>query len=389
MKRNRKLFILLAVLLILASTAVATIAMQPSARDLLVDAATLGETITDGHAIATFEVETPEETINGTIELWGALSEDPTQAPSFRAEVLEANLGEFVGITAVSDGTTFWLYDPQQNQVLTGTWAEAAALLAEHMEGEEYDLPEHDHDFDPEAMPQTAAEAIDQLLIYFTAERNGSTRIGENRALALRLIPNPEQMPDEVRAAGGFLNVWLRPQDRALLGVEYAEGALGYAKAVATTLEINQGVDKSLFTFTPPPGTNVVRVVELIPPADEQTSPEDAAAAANITVLTPATLPADAVLVDTAVVRGAIVQQYSLPNGRSFTIAQAAANDQTANLFPSDSAESATVRGQAAQLTAAADGSRTLLTWTENDIQFWIGGDLTPEQATGIAESLQ
>jgi len=30
-----------------------------------------------------------------------------------------------------------------------------------------------------------------------------------------------------------------------------------------------------------------------------------------------------------------------------------------------------------------------LLTWTENDTQFWVGGDLTPEQAIIIADSLQ
>ena len=104
MKRNRKIFIVLTALLILASTAVAAIALQPSARDLLVEAADLTETISDGHAIATFEFDAQGEKGSGTVEVWGKLGMGPNGEPAFRAEVLDANLGEFVGITAVTDG---------------------------------------------------------------------------------------------------------------------------------------------------------------------------------------------------------------------------------------------------------------------------------------------
>jgi hypothetical protein len=36
-----------------------------------------------------------------------------------------------------------------------------------------------------------------------------------------------------------------------------------------------------------------------------------------------------------------------------------------------------------------AENGRTLLNWSENDIQYWIGGDLTAAEALAIAESLQ
>jgi len=387
MKRNRKILILLAVLLVLASTAVVAIAMQPSARDLLVEAAELTENITNGHAIATFEFDAQGEKGSGTVEVWGKLNMGPKGEPAFRAEVLDASLGEFVGITAVTDGYNFWLYHPQQNKVLTGTADELAALMAERLADKEFDMP--DHNANEEDIPQTAAEAVDKLLTYFTAERQGYVNLSDSRAIALRLIPNPDQMPAEVKAAGGYVNIWLRPNDRAPLGAELAESSAGYGKVTATTLEVNQGVDDALFTFAIPEGAEVIHVADLELPQKEPASLEEAAAAADMVLLTPASLPENATPVDTAVVRGVVVQQYSLPAGASFTIAQGKATD---SFTPADAAGTAvTLRGTEGTLytLAEADATRTLLTWTENDIQFWIGGDLTPEQAVALAESLQ
>ncbi|MCP4361962.1 MAG: hypothetical protein GY796_28460 [Chloroflexi bacterium] len=389
MIKNRKNLILLAIVLIIASVGLVAFAMQPSARDMLVDALDTTETITDGHAIAEFEAEMPDESGSGTVEAWGKLDVGPNGEPAFRAEVLEASLGEFVGVTAVSDGTNFWLYNPTQNKVLTGTYEELAVLIADQMEGRDYDLPDHaeyEGDWDESDIPETSAEAVDKLLEYFTAERNGNADIGGSRALALRLIPIPEQMPNEVRAAGGYLNVWLRPADRAPLGVELAESVAGYGRIIALELEINQGVDEALFTFDIPPGTEIIPISDLELPEMESLSAEDAAAQAEIDLLAPAVLPEGATLVDTAVVRGAIVQQYSLPEGNSFTVAQ---GKTEANMTPDDGGEAVNVRGVDGMLFASEEGQRALLAWTENGVQFWVGGDLTPEQAMEIAESME
>lgn len=387
MKRNRKILIFLAALLILGSTAVAAIALQPSARDLLVEAAELTKTVTDGHAIASFEFDAQGEQGSGTVEVWGKLAMGPNGEPAFRAEVLDASLGEFVGVTAVTDGYHFWLYHPQQNKVLTGTSDELAILLADYMEGKEFDAP--DHDINEEEIPQTAAEAVDKLLTYFTAERQGYGTLNGARAIALRLIPIPDQMPAEVKAAGGYVNLWLRPDDRAPLGAELAQSSAGYGKITATTLDINQGVDDALFTFAIPEGAEVIQVADLELPKEEPVSLEEAAAAADMVLLTPTVLPDNATLVDTAVVRGVVVQQYSLPGGAGFTVAQGKATD---SFTPADGEGTAvTVRGVPGMVYAQVETetARTLLTWTEGDIQFWIGGDLTTEQAMAIAESLQ
>ena len=50
--------------------------------------------------------------------------------------------------------------------------------------------------------------------------------------------------------------------------------------------------------------------------------------------------------------------------------------------------ESVEVQGTAATLYSDAEKGRTLLTWSADGVQFWIGGDITPEQAVAVANSL-
>ena len=97
-------------------------------------------------------------------------------------------------------------------------------------------------------------------------------------------------------------------------------------------------------------------------------------------------LPADANLVETTTVRGTAVQRYSLPDSGSFTVAQGPA---VFDSVPEGTETAVTVRGVDGLLVSDQNGSRTLLTWTEGDMSFWIGGDLTGDQALAIAESLQ
>jgi hypothetical protein len=51
--------------------------------------------------------------------------------------------------------------------------------------------------------------------------------------------------------------------------------------------------------------------------------------------------------------------------------------------------EDVTVRGVEGTLFTNSEATRTLLAWSEGDIFLLIGGDLSPEQALAIAESLQ
>jgi outer membrane lipoprotein-sorting protein len=318
--------------------------------------------------------------------MWGKLDMGPNGEPAFRLEVLAASEAGMVGSTAVTDGSQFWLYNPGENRVVVGNAEELAPLLAEKFA--EYEGQwEPSGEFDSEQMdkPESPAEAVAALLENFTAERNGQEQVAGAEAYRLRLAPIPEKMPDELRVAGGFLNLWLRASDQLPLAAEFAESALGYAKFEATLAEINTGLDSAIFTFAIPEGAEIIQAAERLAELDNYEQPLEEAA---FDVLEAGELPEAAVAAERQQIGGAIVQRYDLPDGLSFVIAQGPA-------MPLDppteatSSETVTVRGVEGTLFTNDEGSRSLLVWSEGELFYLVSGDLAPDQALTIAESLQ
>lgn len=385
MMRTRRI-IPVGILLALVALAAVVVMVRASANDMLQQSARLLAEATDGHAVVTFEMDAPEQSGSGTVEIWGQWDAGPDGEPAFRLEVLETSLDKGAGMVAVSDGAQFWIWNPEENTVYTGTAAEMRARMAARaaeFEGD-FDHSEFDPaDYEDVDMPETPEEAVDRLLEHVEAERAGSEDVAGTAADKLRLIPIAEKMPDELRANGGLFNVWLRASDMAPLAFEYTGGAVGYAKVTATRLELNQGIDPAIFTFEIPEGAEVVNVADLEP---ETLSLDEAAETAEFPVLSPATLPDGARLLDVTEVRGAVVQRYAAADGGRFTVAQGPAGAAEA---PTDSGVLVTVRGVDGLLYTDDDGARALLTWAEADVIFWIGGDLTPDAALALANSLQ
>ena len=266
MTRSRKLFLPIGALLAVVALAAVVMMVRASADDLLHQSARLLADATTGHAILSFEFEAPEKSGSGTVEVWAQKDAGPNGEPAFQVEILEADAeyADAVGSVAVSDGTQVWIYRNDTNTVYVGTVAE----LKERMkEGHSEELTGHDlPDYDEEEMPQTPEEAVERLLQYFTAERMGTMDINSMAANQLRLVPIPEQMPDEFRANGGLLDVWLRTDDNAPLGVEFSGAAVGSGKIIASEIELNQELDPALFTFTIEEGVEVVQLADLEPP---------------------------------------------------------------------------------------------------------------------------
>ena len=140
MKRNRFLVPLGALLAVFALGAVVMM-VRASADDMLYEAARLLTEIEDGHAVVEFTAEMPEESLQGTAELWAVQDFGPDGEPAFRVEVLQSSKPEMAGVVAVGDGTQVWLWNPNKNTVYTGTAEEMKARMAEH-EG----------DYDPESV---------------------------------------------------------------------------------------------------------------------------------------------------------------------------------------------------------------------------------------------
>ena len=127
----------------------------------------------------------------------------------------------------------------------------------------------------------------------------------------------------------------------------------------------------------------MVNLADIEPPPS--LTEEEAAQVAGFAVLSPVELPAAARLDEINEVRGAIVQRYRLPDGERFTIAQGPASAADA---PGENGEPGVVRGVEGLLFSDDDGQRALLTWSEGDVTFWVGGDLTADEALAVAESL-
>ena len=349
--------------------------LQPSAEDLLVQTLESLETITDIHAVVELDFDTPEQQASATVEAWARHGENGPGA--FRVEVLETSEDEFAGALMVSDGKTLWAYDPTENKVLIGTLEEAKKMMEENdFEMGDFEGRDFEH-------PENAEEAVSMLLEYFTVENKGTEVIGDETAYHLKLVPIAEQMPTEYVAVGGFVNLWIDKARNIPLAIEYAGGSLGEFNSTITSLELNTGLEDSLFTFTIPAGVEVMSFADLVP---QSISMEEAADSAEFQILTPMEIPEGATLVDILQVQGMIIQRYTLPEGGSFTIAQGITEE---TLPQAPDVELIEVRGVTGTLVVDEDGSRVLLTWVELDLLYSIAGDLTVDQASMIAESLQ
>ncbi|HSG46113.1 MAG TPA: DUF4367 domain-containing protein [Anaerolineales bacterium] len=375
MNKKRNIWIVGGAILLLVALASAFVIMQPTAKDILKQTIETAKTIENGHAVVNINVDSPEEKVSATVEVWGVHAEDGPGA--FRMEVLETDREEAVGAVIVSDGDTVWAYSPAKNTVFMGTTEEAKAAMEEKQPmREKFNMDEFAH-------PETAEEAVDKLLEYFEVSRTGAETVGNAIAYQLELKPIPEQMPAEYTAVGGLLNLWIDQSRSVPLAFSYTGGAIGEVSITTQELEINQGVDETLFTFEIPNGAEVVGFADMKP---ESLSLDEAAASAEFELLTPDAVPAGATLVDVLNVKGMLVQQYTLTDGGSFSIAQGKTDEE---MKPSTEEQTVEVRGVAGSLFVSEENDKVLLTWSEGEVSFFIAGNLTAEQALTIAESLK
>jgi outer membrane lipoprotein-sorting protein len=372
---------IIGILVLLSALLVGFLTMQPSPDDLLLETYGSLKTISDAHAVVEFNLDTPEEQHQGKLEVWGRMGEDETGA--FRVEVLESSKEEFVGAVMVSDGETIWAFDPNVNNVLTGTLEEAKQLAEQstYFADKHDEFGDFDHgDFD---YPESPDEALGLLKEYFDIENKGSETIGNSSAYRLEFVPIGEKMPPEFIGVGGLFNLWIDTSLSVPLGFEYTGGTLGEALVTITSLELNIGLDDSLFTFQIPADAEVMGIEDILP---QSITMEELPELTEGQILTPSELPEGATLVDILEVQGAIVLRYTWSEGGSFTVAQGVSSE--AMDFPTD-AESVDVRGVTGNLFVDEGGNRVLLAWEENGVLYAIAGDLTPEQAQMLAESLQ
>ncbi|HKJ37443.1 MAG TPA: DUF4367 domain-containing protein, partial [Anaerolineales bacterium] len=375
MNKKRNTWLIVGAVVLLATLVSAFVVMQPSARDILVKTLEASQTIENGHAVVNINMDSPEEKATATIEVWGVHAEDGPGA--FRLEVLETDKKEAVGAVIVSDGETIWAYSPAKNTVFTGTLEEAKAAMEEKqsMGDEQFDFNKEEFDH-----PENAEEAVEKLLEYFEASRTGTEIVANANAYQIELKPIPEQMPAEYTAIGGLVNLWIDQSRSVPVAMSYTGGSMGEVNVTALEFEINQGVDAALFTFEIPDGAKVVGFADMKP---ESITLDEASASAEFEVLSPDVVPDGATLIDVLNVKGMIVQQYTLPDGGAFSIAQGQIDGAEK---PSTEEQAVEVRGVAGSLFSSEENDKVLLSWEEGEVSFIIAGNITSEQALEIAE---
>lgn len=357
--------------------------LQPSAKDILQKTLETSKTINSGHFIAELEFTTPEQKGAGKIELWAQHDEG---SGMFRMEVLESSREEANGAVIVSDGETLWAYSPDQNKVYTGTLDEAKVAFAEkqsRMEDFDFDMEKFDFDKDDFEHPKDSEEAIEMLFEYVDAKKAGSETIANSSAYHIELKPISEKVPAEYSLIGGIINLWIDKSRSIPLGLSYSGGALGEFSVKAVEAEINQSIDKAIFTFDIPADAEIVQLVDLIP---ESLSLEEAIESAEFEILVLEDLPEGATLVDVITVQDVVVQRFTFEDGGSFSVNQGV-NVEIPN--PPTEMETVTVRGVIGDLFVSKDKDRVLLSWVEGEVHFFVAGDITAEQAISIAESLK
>lgn len=372
------------IMLSLASLLLAACGAQLTAEQIMDRMEQARANLQTAHVVADVAITAPDENATVQVEGWtektGQTDANGEPVSRVRINVLSASEADLNGTQFVSDGTTFFVYNPAQNTVLTGNKSD---LDRDEFGGQ-----------DPTMQMLQMQEMLQRLL-------DGSDVVVESQdeevagRTTWKIKLQPKAETQEELQLGSLITSYLWIDQATDLPVKalLEAGGQGTVEATATTLDVNQPVDAALFQFTPPAGAEVVNAADL---ADrfqpESTTLDGAKTEASFPVLEPAALPDGVQLEDVQVMQmqgEAVLQFYG--GAANFTIVQSqgdAVGDQAAPAGAD--VQEVTVRGEQAELvTASGAEGGTVLRWSENGISFVIAGTLSADQATALAESLQ
>ena len=318
------------------------------------------------HALVNINLSGPGT--NGTVksEIWN-------QAPDEnRSVVLQSTIAQFAaGTLTVSDGKQIWQYNPQQKVAYHAQIS--ASSSATPTTGETADQSQAIF-----AIVRSVFAHSNAMLVSSSARVNGHQ--ANDVAITSQAATNGSGTNNITYSGDIFLDKTSDLPVRVSLHVQ----GLGQITLDLLTLDLNQQLDQSLFTFTPAPGVKV------------QPFPTDSTATGNLTLaqaqqqagyhlLSIPTSNSTYKLLSIDALGAPGNQVYSLnyqtQAGIKFTIAQSKA---LANLPVSGS--SVKIRGTTATISSA--GSAPSISWTEKGIGIQIVGPLSSSQLTAIANLL-
>lgn len=334
---------------------------------------------TSAHATVAIDFSSAERSgrivVEGWMEKTGATDAAGNPVARVRAEVLEASEGELAGTVAVSDGTTFWLYNPAENTVVTGEAGKMAQAAA--------------------ATPAGAAtmltDLVSQGLDAVDLEVLGSEQVAGKDTWKVRVTPRAEtsaQLQLDSLIEG---TMWVDAALALPLKLTLDASDLGSGTVEVTSLETNQPIDPARFSFSIPAGAEVVQAEELAAQMGQPSAAtlDEARTAVSFSLREPAYLPAGLALVEVRVVgTSTVILNYA---GEAGSVSVVQSNEEVGRDRepPAGSAVSeVAVAGQPATLISS-EGQGSLLRWEQAGVRYVVAGTLPGEEAIKVAESLQ
>ncbi|MDY7039746.1 MAG: hypothetical protein SVX38_02655 [Chloroflexota bacterium] len=271
-----------------------------------------------------------------------------------RIEVLQATEVPWAGMVMTINGTEAWLYDPNRQELTTGTPDTVRLPVVQ------------DVVFSAQELILTADAGRAKLL--------GSEQLNGSQTYKLGLT-----LPD-----GGQATIWVDSQTWAARKVAFHSEFFGYGTVDVLTSEVNVDIPDSFFEPDVPEGTRLVdlNVVET-PSPSPSISLEEVQLQATFPLLVPKYLPPGTTLSHATLVSGTVVLSYG-PTPNSFTLVQGPSVGPMPAL---DTARTVILRGRQGTIIIE-EGQGLFLTWEENGVNVSVAGPLPEAEALHIAEAL-
>jgi outer membrane lipoprotein-sorting protein len=352
-------------------------AKLPTADEIVAKMEAARASTQDVHATVAIDFKAPDQTGSMVIEGWMQKLPDAADGQPkarVRAEVREASQADLVGTLLVSDGEQFWLYNPANNTVITGTAAEMKQQAPTSPAGATQMLQD---------VVQKGLDAVDLKVL-------GEEQVAGKNTWKVSVTPKPDTAAKLNLAGVIEATMWVDEALAMPLKLSVDASDFGSGTVEVRTIELNTGLSADLFSYTPPAGAKIVQAADLAAQmAPKAATLDEARSSVSFTLREPGYLPEGLALVEVRVVgTDTVIINYN-GGGTSMSLVQSNGDVGNDREPPAGSnVQQITVRGQPATLITG-DGQGSLLRWEEGGIKTVIAGTLTGDEAVKVAEGLK
>jgi outer membrane lipoprotein-sorting protein len=292
-----------------------------------------------------------------------------------RTLVVHSTLNQFAsGTLIVSDGKHIWQYNPAQKTVYYGSVSAANGTTTPGSSGQTNN------------MQQLLLGAVQTVFTHSTATLLSSqNKVNGHPVYTIQVASQQNQSNPSGGLSFSYTGtVSLDQQTKLPLALDLNIAGFADAQIAIPSLELNQPLNASLFSFTPPAGTKVESFPTSTGQSGNSLTLQQAEQQAGYHLLSIPSTQSAYHLQSIDALGAPGNQIYALTytfNGQTLTLSEGKA---LANLPVSG--QQISLRGTSASLSTS--GNTSTLSWTEKGVGIQITGPLSKEQIVGLANML-